>query len=225
MSRLSPRRRILGLVTIGQTPRPDLVTAFERAARGADVVVTGALDGLDATALADVAAPGPYPLLVRLASGGTAEVPRDRLVPLVETAAQRLAAAGAALVVVACAGDFPAVRCPVPVVVPGRVVPAIVRALAAGRRLGVVTPNAAQVPFAEAKWREDGFDVTVVHAAPGAEVESARAAADLRAADVALVVLDCMGHDEASRVEFALRSGLPTVAAQPLVAELAGALL
>lgn len=218
-------RGALGIVTIGQTPRPDLVAAFAVHAGDAMVVVEGALDGLEAPAIADLATPGPYPLLVRLASGATTEVPRDRLVPLIEAAGQRLVARGASVVVLACAGAFPRLACPVPVVVPGRLVPAAVRSLALGRRIGVITPNTAQVPFAQAKWRDDGFDVTVTAAAPGAALELAEAARALREADVALVVLDCMGHDESSRAAFARLAERPTVAVQPLVAEIAGALL
>lgn len=222
---LGARRPTLGIVTIGQTPRPDLVAAFGARAPGADVLVEGALDGLNASTIAELAAPGPYPLLVRLAAGGTTEVPRDRLVPMIEAAGHRLAGRGAAVVVVACAGAFPRLSCPVPLVVPGRIVAGAVRALAAGRRLGVVTPNDAQVPFALTKWRDDGFDAVVTAAAPGAAADASRAARELRESDVALVVLDCMGHDEASRAEFARLSGLPTVAVQTLVAEIAGALV
>jgi protein AroM len=222
---MTARPRVLGIVTIGQTPRPDLAATFAAAAPRADVRVAGALDGLTAGALAVLAAPGPYPLLVRLASGGTAEIPRDVLVPYVARAAEALAAGGATVVVIACAGEFPDVPCAVPVLVPGRVVPAAVRALAVGARLGIVTPNAAQAPFAERKWRDDGFDVAVTHASPVDHDDLARAAAAMREAGVALVVLDCMGHDDAYRTDFARLSGLPVVAAQSLVAAVAGALL
>lgn len=218
-------RPLLGIVTIGQTPRPDLDATFAAAAPHAAVRVAGALDGLSGDALAALTVPGPYPLLVRLADGATAEVPRDTLVPHVAAAAAALAEAGAVLVVVACAGAFPAVPCTAPLLVPGRVVPATVRAIAAGGPIGIVTPNAAQAPFAEAKWRADGFDVVVTHAAPSRADELAAAAARMRAAGVTLVVLDCMGHDEASRAAFAAASGRPTVAVQPLIASLAAALV
>lgn len=218
-------RPVLGVVTIGQTPREDLVATFAAAAPHADVRLAGALDGLTTGDVAALATSGPYPLLVRLADGTTAEVPRDTLVPRVAAAAAALAEAGAALVVIACAGAFPAFPCPVPLLLPGRLVPATVRALAAGGRIGIVTPNAAQVPYADAKWRADGFAVVVTHAAPSRADELAAAASRLRAADVTLVVLDCMGHDEASRAAFAAAAGRPTVAVQPLVAGLAGAMV
>jgi len=218
-------RPVLGVVTIGQTPRPDLEASFAAAAPHAEVRVAGALDGVDGASIASLSVPGPYPLLVRLADGTTAEVPRDALVPRVATAAAALAANGAGLVVVACAGAFPVFPCAVPVLVPGRVVPATVRAMTAGGRIGIVTPNAAQAPFADAKWRADGLDVFVTHAAPSRADELTAAADRMRAAGVSLVVLDCMGHDEASRAAFAAASGRPTVAVQPLIAGLAGALV
>jgi hypothetical protein len=40
-----------------------------------------------------------------------------------------------------------------------------------------------------------------------------------------LVVLDCMGHDDAYRAEFARLCGRPVVAAQTLVARVAGAVI
>lgn len=218
-------RPVIGVVTIGQTPRPDLVATFAAAAPAAEIRVSGALDGVPPEALEEMTAPGPYPLLVRLAGGGTAEVPRDRLVPRVAAAAGTLAADGAQLIVVACAGAFPTIACPVPVLVPGRVVPAVVRTWASRGRIGVVTPNAAQVPFAEAKWRDDGFDVEVVSASPVQHHEMAAAARRLVDADVSLVVLDCMGHDDAYRDAFERLCGRPVLAVQSLVAHLAAALL
>lgn len=218
-------RPILGVVTIGQTPRPDLQALFATAAPAADVRVAGALDDCAPAEVDALAVDGPYPLLVRLADGRTREIPRDRLLPRITAAAARLADGGASLVVLACAGAFPPIACAVPLVVPGRIVPAVVRSVAGGGPVGIVTPNAAQRPFAEAKWRADGFEVVVVHAAPARHDELDAAATALAAAGVALVVLDCMGHDEADRARAARQSGRPTLAAQRIVAEVAAALV
>jgi protein AroM len=128
-------------------------------------------------------------------------------------------------VVVACAGEFPAVTCAVPVLLPGRVVPAVVAALVSGRQVGVLTPNAAQAPWALRKWRADGFDAIVTHAPPGDHEALVAAAGELRTHDLALVVLDCMGHHEGERAELARLCGHPVVAVQTLVARLAAAMV
>ena len=218
-------RPVLGVVTIGQTPRPDLEALFAAAAPAADVRVAGALDDCPSAEIDALAVDGPYPLLVRLADGRTREIPRDRLLPGITAAAMRLTDAGASVVVLSCAGAFPPLTCAVPLLVPGRIVPAVVRSVAGSGRVGIVTPNAAQRPFAEAKWRADGFDVAVSHAAPARHDELDAAVAELTAAGVDLIVLDCMGHDEADRARVAARSGRPTAAAQQIVAGVAGALV
>lgn len=216
---------ILGIVTIGQTPRPDLIRAFGDEAPRAQVLLRGALDGLSESELATLTAPGDYPLLVRLSSGHSIEVPMARLVPLVALRVRELAEDGARVVVVACAGGFPTVPCPVPLLLPGRLVPAVAGALTESRRIGVITPNRAQVPFAEAKWREDGFEPRVTWASPADEQELRRAAGDLAGSAIDLVVLDCMGHDDECRGTLARLTGLPVIAAQSLVARVAAALV
>ncbi|MEW6322317.1 MAG: AroM family protein [Acidobacteriota bacterium] len=216
---------VLGLATIGQTPRPDLVRAFGAAAPATRILVRGALDGLARAEVAALEQAGDYPLLVRLADGATAEIPMAVLHPRVERAVAALEADGADATVVVCAGRFPAVRAARPVLLPGEIVPAVLRAITRTGRIGVVTPNAGQVPFAERKWRGDGFDPVVSWAAPGAADDLARAAAALSGRDLELVVLDCMGHDEADRAAFARLTGRPVVAAQTLVTHVAAAVV
>jgi protein AroM len=217
---------MLGIVTIGHTPRPDIEEAVRPYAGEIAIRVAGALDGLtvaDVRRLERRAAP--YPLLVRLADGATAEVPLSALVPRVTACAADLAAAGAQLVVVWCAGDFPAIASPVPVLRPGRLVPAIAAEIAPTRRVGVVAPLRGQVDAARAKWRADGFDATVTWAAPGQADDLARAAHELAAPAIELVILDCMGHGEGARQELARTSGHPVVSAQSVTARVAGALV
>lgn len=217
---------LLGLVSIGQTPRPDFEAVFARQAPGATIQVVGALDGLspaEVEALADET--DVYPLLVRLANGTTAEVPLAQIVPRVEACARTLAAAGARLVVVLCAGDFPAFECGAPVLIPGQLLPAAVGALYPGRPIAVVTPIESQAKAAQAKWARDGFETVVAWASPTKREEMEAAAAKVGGADVACVVLDCMGHDEAYRIEFERRCARPVLAAQSLVARTAGRIL
>jgi protein AroM len=217
---------MLGLVTIGQTPRPDLEAEFRRHSPDADVLTLGALDGLTAAEIADLAASDDeYPLHTRLADGTTADVPMKALAPLVAEQAQRIAEDGAYLVVVLCAGGFPDFDCPVPLLLPGRVVPAVAGSLSRSRRVGVVTPIREQIRAARAKWESDGFSVEVTSASPFHHEEIHRAAAALSDPTLDLVVLDCMGHDEGYRMEFAELCSRPVLLAQTLVARVAGEVL
>jgi protein AroM len=142
--------------------------------------------------------------------------------PLVQRRARELAAEGARAVVIACAGDFPDISCPAPVILPGKVVPAVIGAVTTMRRIGVVTPIEGQVQAATRKWQSDGFDPVVTWASPVVHEEIRRASAVMREARVELVVLDCVGHDEAYALEFAERSGARVVTAQSIAARVAG---
>jgi len=221
-----PARPILGIVTIGQTPRPDLERAFQAHAPGATVLVRGALDGVSAMDMDELAArPADYPLLVRLADGSTREIALEAIHPLVSERARELAGLGAAAVVVGCAGGFPDVECGVPVLLPGRILPAVAAAIARSRRIGVVAPIRSQVPAALLKWSRDGFDPVVTWASPYAYAEIAAACARMSDSSLSLVVLDCMGHDEGYARAFAAATGRTVLAAQSVTARLAGELV
>src|SRR5262249_39799063 len=155
----------------------------------ATIQIAGALDGISSREIAELATPSDYPLLVRLADGNTAQIPRDSLVPLVSQQAQQLAADGAAIIVVLCAGSFPDIDCGVPVLLPGKIVPGVVQSITRTRRIGVVTPIAEQVPAAQAKWEQDGFQVQITWASPVAHSEIEHAAASMRDPDLEVVVL------------------------------------
>jgi protein AroM len=218
-------RARLGVVTIGQTPRPDLEAAFAVAAPMACIDVRGALDALapdDARALADPH--DPYPLLVRLRDGSVANVPMSVIHPMVERVAAALAHDGAYAVVVACAGDFPPVTLPIPVVIPGRILPDLVRAVTPDRHIGVVSPIEGQCAAAESKWRHDGFLPVMTHASPVVHEELDRAARTMRDAGVALVVLDCMGHDDQCTRHFAATAGCLVLSAQSAAVHVAATL-
>lgn len=217
---------MLGIVTIGQAPRPDIERACRPYAVGTAIHILGALDGLsheDVRLLEN--RDGPYPLLVRLADGSTAEVPLQALVPRVTACAADLSAVGSRLIVIWCAGDFPAIACPVPVLRPGRLVPACAAEMMQTRSIGVVTPVRGQVSAARAKWQADGFAPTVTWAAPGNTDDLARAGRELAGAAIELVVLDCMGHGEDARRDLARMSGHPVISAQSITARVAGALV
>jgi protein AroM len=223
---MTGRAPVLGLVTIGQTPRPDFEHVFRRHAGEATIRLLGALDGLTSDNVRRLADPADaYPLLVRLASGESIELPMRVIVPRVEACAAQLARDGARLVVVLCAGAFPDFDCACPLLLPGRLVPNVVASFARTRRVGVVTPIRGQVAAAAAKWRGDGFDAVVTWASPLARGEIEAAARAMADASLECVVLDCMGHDDDYRREFAQRCGRPVVAAQSIVARVTGELV
>jgi protein AroM len=192
----------LGVVTIGQAPRDDVVPDLERLL-GSTVLQAGALDELDRAAIAalapDPSAGGSGNLVSRLRDGTEVPLRHDRIVPLVHEALERVRRAGAETALLLCTGTFPELDPPLPTVTADRLMISTVAALAAGRTLLVICPAPEQRAELAARWRQHADEVHVTAASPyGPRDAVAAAAADLRArADgrSVLGVLDCVGYD------------------------------
>ncbi|SEF00413.1 AroM family protein [Ruania alba] len=216
----------LGMVTIGQSPRVDLTGDI------ADVLTVptlehGALDGLDAAAIARLApSPGEPVLTSRLADGSSVVLTHRRLMPHLRTAVQRCVDDGARAVLVLCTGDLDHVDASVPVLHAEALAHAAVAGLlgdgADGPRLGVVSPLPDQSEASAARWhRALGREVLVTAANPYTDsAEVVGAAADrLAAAGADWVFLDCIGYTEAMRR--GARSGVRVLLARSIAARLA----
>lgn len=221
----------IGMVTVGQAPRDDLVPFMTPLfTRHVDVLQAGALDGLDRAAIAALAPPpGEAGIAARLLDGSEALVSHANLLPRVQRCADRLRADGAEMLVILCGADWSALRSDVLVVNPGLVFPAIVSALAAGRRLGVIKPVAAQVEGARRQFADRGIDAVVTSASPYTgrrRLEDARrAAAELQRAGVDLVWMTCVGMDEAMREVVTETTGKPAILARSILARVIDELL
>jgi protein AroM len=106
----------VGILTIGQSPRPDLEAVFRRHLPGVELIVRGALDELPLSAIEALAAMGgDYPLFTILRDGTTREISLHRLKPLLDARVKQIAADGASVAALMCAGNFPALDSPIPV--------------------------------------------------------------------------------------------------------------
>ena len=217
---------MLGLVTTDQGPNPEFVAAFQETLPGVDIHLSGALDELSVAEIDALAAsPAAYPIQTILADGATRDIDLSLLAPLVDRRARGMVRHGAGAIVVCCAGAFPDIECGVPVLYPGRLLSAIAGAIATTRRIGVVSPIAAQMEAARRNWEDDGFRVTMAYASAFRQDEFMAAAAEMSGPEIELVVLDCMDHGAKDRDEFARLSGRPVLAALPVTAHVAAEIM
>ena len=223
---------IIGLVTIGQSPRVDIVPEMAAVmGPGVDVREAGVLDGLGRDEIAALAPTGDDEILVtRLADGTSVFLGKQKIVGHVEARIAALERGGAAITALLCTGAFPPLKAGKALIQPQPVLLGTVRGMRWPGRLGVVTPSVRHVPQTEARWRRDGFDPVVVPLSPYEHEDAAalaRVGAAMRAAGAGLVVLDCMGFSRKTRDELRALSGAPVLLANLLVArvvaELCGA--
>jgi len=221
----------LGVVTIGQSPRPDLAGELaEYLPAGTSVLERGALDDLTSSAIAALA-PGTDEdtLTSRLRNGESVVLDRQRLVPRLEEAISVLEQEGTDVNLLVCTGTFPPLRHRRPLLDAEHLLVSGVSAVAhSAGPLGVVVPLPAQQDVLSMRWQKAlGASVLVGNADPYADAADAVPAAVGRLASqgARMALLDCMGYAEASRRAAAARAGIPVLLARSLVGRLAGEIL
>ena len=211
-------RRKVAFVTIGQTPRTDLVPEMLNAiGPGIDAVEVGALDGLDQAEIGRLAPEGAaHRLVTRLADGSEAVIDkawtRGRLQEIYNTLDQQ----DFDLIVLLCTGYFERLDARTLVVESQSVVDHTVAALSEGARsIGVMVPLEKQIR--EVHYRiEGGRSLLMSYASPYSEDRIEAAGRELAPAD--LIVMHCIGYSEAMRRRVARASGRPVILARRAVA-------
>ena len=218
-----PDTAVVGLVTIGQSPRSDVVPDMAAIlGPGVEIREAGALDGLARADIEALAPSGNDEILVtRLRDGASIFLGKPKIVRLVETRIAALEADGATLTALLCTGAFPRLRATRPLIQPQPLLLGLLRGMSWPGRLGVLTPSLRHVPQTEARWRRDGFDAVVAPLSPYEEEDAAalrRAATAMRDGDAGVIVMDCMGFRRKTREELRALTGVPVFLANLLLA-------
>lgn len=229
---VAAKRLVAGVLTIGQSPRADDLSADIAAVAGLQVMERGALDGL---ARDEVSALGPRPggeLLVSQLSDGTAvRLDRDAILERLQRGIAHLEGQGVGATLLLCTGEFPLFEHSRPLLVPSAALRGSVVGVAGGDRVAAMIPLPDQAAQARCWWRGQGrTDPILVAADPyGRDAEreverQARRAAELGGA---VLFLDCFGYTRRMAAIARDAFGGPVVLARSLaarlLAELAGA--
>ena len=215
-------KKLIGAITIGQSPRVDATPEMMAVMPpNTELIEAGALDGLSRATI-DTFAPqeGEYVLVSRLRDGDHVVFAKRHILPRLQACIEELENKGAAVIVFICTGEFPAdFTCRVPLIYPQKLLHAVTPTLCHRGRVGVLMPEAAQIPQGKARWGEMMSFAAVDSANPyhGDLAEVAEAALRLKAQDVDLIVLDCIGYTEAMRQAAAEATGLPVILPRTLV--------
>lgn len=218
---------ILGILTVGQSPRDDVMPHIRPyLPPDTSVVEAGALDGLDDAEIQAMAPmDGDYVLTSRLRDGRPVRVGRERIMGLMQARIRWLEAQGANPILILCTGEFPEFTSRALLIEPDRLLTAVVRGLGV-RRLAVFVPLEEQVDEIVEKWRDIDPRPDVAVATPYGPIEAIEEGArTLRETTADVLVLDCMGYTEAHRQIVARHVPRPVLLASATVARVVGALL
>lgn len=210
----------VGAVTIGQSPREDVIQDLLPLMGGqVELIQTGALDGLTREDI-QAFAPGPedYVLISRLRDGSSVMFAERYILPRLQQCIDRLEKQGAELILFLCTGDFPGVfHSKVPLIFPCKVLNGLVPALASRGKIAVVVPTPQQVAQSEKKWKQYVRESIAIPASPyGSQEELDAAARAVSEMDVDLVVMDCIGYHTGMKERFRKLSGKQVILSRTL---------
>lgn len=222
---------ILGTITIGQAPRPDITPILDAHVPDGTVQQhVGVLDGMTSGQIAARYTPRPRErrFITRLLDGSAVELDAAAVETGVQQKLHALEDAGCTVILVLCTGVFRGLRTRRAwLVEPDRILPGLVAGLAGSRRVGVVMPLTLPIDGERRKWSTLQIPPTFAVASPyaaGADQVST-AARDVQRAGANLVVLDCFGFTAQHRDAAAQATGLPVLLSSELMARVTGACL
>ncbi len=224
------RERVLGTLTIGQAPRPDIVPIIDRhVPEAVRRIHRGVLDGLSR---AEIDAryrpePGEPALVTRLEDCGAVELSRHRMRDGVQRGLAALEAEGCDVILLLCTGTFDGLQCDKAwLVEPDHIIPGLVAGLVERRQLGIIVPIAGQIESECGKWRTLARAPIFAAASPYDSAPEAvgEAGAALKARGAAAILLDCIGFTERHRAALAMLD-MPVILSNAVVAKAVAELL
>jgi protein AroM len=224
------RERILGTLTIGHAPRPDVVPIIDRyVASQVHRIHRGVLDGLSRAEIDTRYKPDPgEPALVtRLREGSVVELSRARMRDGVQDLVRLLENEGCDVVLLLCTGIFEGLECRRAwLIEPDRLIPPLVAGLLGQRRLGIIVPIASQIASEKDKWHSLARPPIFAAISPYSQPPEAAipVGRDLKERGAEAILLDCIGFTEHHRDALA-EIGLPVILSNAIAAKAAGELL
>ena len=219
----------VGTVTIGQSPRIDVIPQIRNVlGPNIEVLEKGALDGLSLEEVREFhPGPGDYTLVTRMMNGTEVKVAEERIMDRMRRCIAEFQAEPVEVIILLCTGEFPEIESEKIVLRPDRIMLNVVRSLLDTGRLGVVVPSPEQIPLLGARWEKIHLEVVADAVSPytGSDEELREKANKLKASDVDLVVLDCIGFNRETRALFREITEKPVLLPTTLVARIAGEML
>ena len=192
---VSMTQRRVGVLTIGQSPRPDFLAQFRERLTRVEILEAGALDNLSAAEVPE-GCTGTYPLRTSFRDGSTVTVEEGFVEPLLQQALDRLEAeemVDASCLL--CAGSFPRLSGTRPLVKPFPTASVVLHSLGL-RQIGIICPFESQRAASEKKWRDAGFDTSLCVHSPEDLAEACARGCLPTMRGIDAIVLDYVGHSK-----------------------------
>ena len=219
----------IGMVTIGQTPRVDLVPEIKKLLPvGIEVIEKGALDGLT---LEEVERFEPKEddvcFVTRMRDGTEVTIGRSHILPRLQERISELDQEGVAVIALLCSGEQPNFQSEKPLIRPIELQSGVLSSISIKNRLGVMVPLERQIDSCVEAFQGLGFRTIGVSFSPykndkeKAIVEAAKGLME----EVDLIFMNCFGYTLEMKRKVREITGKPVILVRSLLARLLGELL
>ena len=209
----------IGMVTVGQSPRNDVISEIRGILGRLEIVERGCLDELTREQIESLRPKEREPFLITLLrDGSSVQISREKATSLLQQHIKELENKDVTLIILLCTGEFPNFKSKKLIVKPGKLIQKIVQGmLTKEKKLGVIVPSSEQIEQAKKKWID--LNAIVAVASPYQNLEKIEEAAKtLQAKNVDLTVLDCIGYTRQMKQKVKEITGRPVILARTILA-------
>lgn len=223
-------KKKLGVITIGQSPRTDVISEMTPyLGENVEIVQAGALDGLTYEEILEFKPKeDDYVLVSKLKDGRSVKFSERYILSRLQDCIDKLESKGIELILFICTGVFPDIFVSSkPILYPQKILHGVVPNLLGKGKLAVITPDNEQIIQTQEKWGEAGTEVIVMSSSPySIEDELPYTIAQLKKEkDIDIIVMDCIGYDQDMKKRVFEGVGKPVILARTMIARLVGEIL
>ncbi|MDR4493015.1 MAG: AroM family protein [Nitrospirales bacterium] len=137
----------IGMLTIGQSPRDDIIPEIrEVLGSEVDIVEKGVLDGLRLKEIDDFYSRKSDPILItRMNDGTEVKITKNHVIARIKDCILELEAKGVEISILLCTEDFSEIKSKKILLQPGRLLKSMVKAILNKGKLGVIIPSFDQI--------------------------------------------------------------------------------
>ena len=210
----------IGLLTIGQSPRDDLIPGLmEILGEDFKIVEAGALDELTYDDIMKIDLnPEDYILVSRMRDGREIKITKKFVVPRMQKQLDKIESQGVRLTVVMCTGKFPQFESKGLVVTPSEILKGIIEGSLKAGKLAVVYPTAEQMPYAERDFRRENIQLYADSVSPYEPEDVEGLLARLKKESPDLIFLNCFGFPTELKQKVVETTGKPTIHSSSVIA-------
>jgi protein AroM len=210
----------IGMLTIGQSPREDLIPALEEIlGNDIKIVEAGALDDLTTEDINRIDInPDDYILVSRMRNGREIKITKKFIIPRIQEQLNWLENQGVRLTVIMCTGKFPQFKSKGLVVTPSEILKGIIDSSLKVGKLAIVYPTEEQMQYAKRDFGRTGIILYTDAVSPYEPDDVGELVQRLKNVNPDLIFLNCFGFPYKLKEKVFETTGKPTIHSSSVIA-------